>query len=131
MGSDLVLDLKGTITLANGDSPLTVDVRGFGRANTGTDGWEYDNWAPRKIDFVANRGLSWSERLRIGTRTNRNHSTTILWRAIGSGYFSRCPFTASMHFIGRPVSIKFNRWSDRSCVPSRMTAAPPASRHPS
>jgi hypothetical protein len=47
--------------------------------------------APRKIDFVANRGLSWSERLRIGTRTNRNHSTTILWRAIGSGYFSRCP----------------------------------------
>src|SRR5271170_3222445 len=49
------------------------------------------NRAPRKIDFVANRGLSWSERLRIGTRTNRNHSTTILWRAIGSGYFSRCP----------------------------------------
>jgi hypothetical protein len=42
MGSDLVLDLKGTITPANGDSPLTVHIRGFGRANTGTDGWEYD-----------------------------------------------------------------------------------------
>jgi hypothetical protein len=39
--------------------------------------------------------------------------------------------TASMHFIGRPMSIRFNRWSDRSCVPSRMTAALPASRHPS
>ena len=42
MGSDLVLDLKGAITPANGDSPLTVDIRGFGRANTGADGWEYD-----------------------------------------------------------------------------------------
>jgi len=27
MGSDLVLDLKGTITPANGDSPLTVEGR--------------------------------------------------------------------------------------------------------
>lgn len=82
MGSDLVLDLKGTITPANGDSPLTVDIRGLaGRIPAPTAG-----------------------------------NTTI---------------TASMHFIGRPVSIRFNRWSDRSYVPSRMTAAPPASRHPS
>ena len=41
MGSDLVLDLKGTITPANGDNP-DRRYQGFGRANTGTDGWEYD-----------------------------------------------------------------------------------------
>jgi tripartite-type tricarboxylate transporter receptor subunit TctC len=55
--------------------------------------------APRKINFVANRGQSWSERLRIGTRTKRNHSTAILRRAIGSSYFSRCPL-----LIQRPIS---------------------------
>jgi hypothetical protein len=42
MGSDLVLDLQGTITPASDNAPLTVDIRGFGRAGTGTDGWEYD-----------------------------------------------------------------------------------------
>jgi hypothetical protein len=37
-------------------------------------------WAPRKIDFVANRGLSWSERLRIGTRTNRKFDDNLVAR---------------------------------------------------
>jgi hypothetical protein len=36
MRSDLLLDLMGT-TPANGDSPLTVDIRGFGQANIDTD----------------------------------------------------------------------------------------------
>ncbi len=42
MGSDLVLDLQGTVSPAAGDAPLTVDIRGFGRQGTGTEGWEYD-----------------------------------------------------------------------------------------
>jgi hypothetical protein len=47
--------------------------------------------APRKIDFSANRGPFWGERLRIGTGTKPNHSGAILWRVIGGAYFSRCP----------------------------------------
>jgi hypothetical protein len=35
-------------------------------------------WAPRKIDYSANRGPFWSERLRIGTGTKPNHLTAIL-----------------------------------------------------
>jgi hypothetical protein len=42
MGSDLVLDLQGTIAPATDKSPLTVEIRGFGRAGTSTEGWEYD-----------------------------------------------------------------------------------------
>ena len=42
MGNDLVLDLQGTITPATGDCPLTVEIRGFGRPGSRTDGWEYD-----------------------------------------------------------------------------------------
>jgi hypothetical protein len=47
--------------------------------------------APRKIDFSANRGPFWSERLRIGAGTKPNHSGAIWWRVIGGAYFSRCP----------------------------------------
>jgi hypothetical protein len=42
MGGGLVLDLQGTIQAASGQNPLTVEIRGFGRAGTPTDGWEYD-----------------------------------------------------------------------------------------
>ncbi|MDP1585691.1 MAG: hypothetical protein Q8M18_19905 [Bradyrhizobium sp.] len=42
MGSGLVLDLEGTITPATDKCPLTVEIRGFGRAGTDTDSWEYD-----------------------------------------------------------------------------------------
>ncbi len=42
MGSDLVLDLQGTITPAAGTCPVSVEIRGFGRKGTDTDGWEYD-----------------------------------------------------------------------------------------
>jgi hypothetical protein len=42
MGGDLVLDLQGTIQPATGQSPLTAMIRGFGRAGSKTDGWEYD-----------------------------------------------------------------------------------------
>jgi hypothetical protein len=76
MGSDLVLDLKGTITPANGDNP-DRRYQGFGRANTGTDGWEYD--------YHGFDAFHWPARV-----------------------------------------ARFNRWSDRSCVPSRMTTAPSA-----
>jgi hypothetical protein len=58
MGDELVLDLKGTIQPATGQAPLTADIRGFGRPNTGTDGWEYDYYAflayhwPNGVDQV-------------------------------------------------------------------------------
>lgn len=42
MSGGLVLDLEGTIQQAGKDSPLTVQINGYGRAGTGTDGWEYD-----------------------------------------------------------------------------------------
>jgi hypothetical protein len=42
MGSDLVLDLQGTVTPAAGNVPLTVDIKGIGRTGSGTEGWEYD-----------------------------------------------------------------------------------------
>src|SRR3954451_288054 len=42
MGDDLVLDLQGTIEPASGPSPLTAMIKGFGRAGSKTDGWEYD-----------------------------------------------------------------------------------------
>jgi hypothetical protein len=42
MGDDLVLDLEGTIQPASGNGPLAVEIKGFGRSGTGTDGWEYD-----------------------------------------------------------------------------------------
>ena len=42
MGNELVLDLQGTITPATGDCPLTVEIRGYGRPGSKTDGWEYD-----------------------------------------------------------------------------------------
>lgn len=45
MGNDLVLDLKGTVRPATGQAPLTVEIRGFGRPGTGTEGWEYDYYA--------------------------------------------------------------------------------------
>ena len=38
MGSDLVLDLQGTITLATGDGPLTAEIKGVGRPGSKTDG---------------------------------------------------------------------------------------------
>jgi hypothetical protein len=58
MGGGLVLDLQGTIQPATGQGPLTANVRGFGRAGTGTDGWEYDYYAflgyqwPNGVDQV-------------------------------------------------------------------------------
>jgi hypothetical protein len=42
MGGGLVLDLEGTIQQAGKDSPLTLQINGYGRPGTGTDGWEYD-----------------------------------------------------------------------------------------
>jgi hypothetical protein len=44
MGPRLILDLKGAITPATLDAPLTVEIRGFGRSgsDSDTDGWEYD-----------------------------------------------------------------------------------------
>jgi len=42
MGGGLVLDLEGAIQQAGKDSPLTVQINGYGRAGTGTEGWEYD-----------------------------------------------------------------------------------------
>ena len=42
MGNKLVLDLKGTVTAAAGNAPLTVHIIGNGRPKTKTDGWEYD-----------------------------------------------------------------------------------------
>jgi hypothetical protein len=38
---------------------------------------DFELRAPRKLDFNANRGLFWSERLRIGTGTKPNHSKAI------------------------------------------------------
>jgi hypothetical protein len=58
MGSNLVLDLEGTIQPATGQCPLTTMIRGFGRPGTGTDGWEYDYYAflayqwPNGVDQV-------------------------------------------------------------------------------
>jgi hypothetical protein len=58
MGGGLVLDLQGTIQPATGQSPLTANIRGFGRPGTGTDGWEYDYFAflayqwPNGVDQV-------------------------------------------------------------------------------
>jgi len=42
MGSDLVLDLEGTISSGKDNAPLTVHIIGNGRPYTKTDGWEYD-----------------------------------------------------------------------------------------
>jgi hypothetical protein len=42
MGGDLVLDLQGTIRPADNGYPVTVEINGYGRAGTGTAGWEYD-----------------------------------------------------------------------------------------
>lgn len=42
MGGGYVLDLKGTVVPASHGSPLTVEISGYGRANTPTAGWEYD-----------------------------------------------------------------------------------------
>jgi hypothetical protein len=42
MGSGLVLDLQGKIWPATDSAPLAFEIRGFGRAGTDTDGWEYD-----------------------------------------------------------------------------------------
>src|SRR6266568_3180782 len=42
IGSELVLDLEGTIQPESDQGPLTATIRGFGRPGTGTDGWEYD-----------------------------------------------------------------------------------------
>jgi hypothetical protein len=42
MGGGLVLDLKGTFRPAAHGSPLTIELVGTGRANTGTYGWQYD-----------------------------------------------------------------------------------------
>jgi hypothetical protein len=58
MGSGLVLDLQGTIMPATGNGPLALEIRGIGRPNTDTDGWEYDYHAfeafhwPNGIDQV-------------------------------------------------------------------------------
>jgi hypothetical protein len=55
MGSDLVLDLKGTITPANGDSPLTVDIRdSAGRIPAPTAG-NTTSWFANKV-VCAKRG---------------------------------------------------------------------------
>ena len=59
MGSELVLDLQGTIAPATDKCPLTVEIRGFGRKGSRTDGWEYDYHAspafhwPDGVDQVA------------------------------------------------------------------------------
>ena len=42
MSPTLVLDLKGTIEPASAQAPLTAAIRGYGRAGTATNGWEYD-----------------------------------------------------------------------------------------
>jgi len=42
MGNELVLDLRGMITPAAGNCPLTVEIMGYGRPYTKTNGWEYD-----------------------------------------------------------------------------------------
>lgn len=58
MGSNLVLDLQGTIQPATGECPLTAMIKGYGRAGTDTDGWEYDYYAflayqwPNGVDQV-------------------------------------------------------------------------------
>lgn len=42
MGGGYVLDLKGVVRPATKDSPLIVEIVGTGRANTPTEGWQYD-----------------------------------------------------------------------------------------
>ena len=48
-------------------------------------------WAPRKIDFSANRDPFWSERLRIGTGTKPNHSGGNLVACDRRGLFFEVP----------------------------------------
>jgi hypothetical protein len=69
----------------------TGSGRDFKYRSYGGEAWRKFSRAPRKIDFSANRGPFWSERLRIGTGTKPNHSGAIWWRVIGGAYFSRCP----------------------------------------
>ena len=42
MSPTLILDLEGTIVPETANAPLTVEIRGFGRAGSDTNGWEYD-----------------------------------------------------------------------------------------
>lgn len=53
MSPTLTLDLEGTVTAASGATPLTVEIRGFGRAGTDTDGWEYDYHASLAFHWPA------------------------------------------------------------------------------
>jgi len=58
MGDDLVLDLKGAVRPADKECPLTVEIKGCGRAGTPTEGWEYDYYGflayqwPNGVDQV-------------------------------------------------------------------------------
>jgi hypothetical protein len=45
MGGGYVLDLQGTIRPATREAPLTVQINGYGRPGSATDGWEYDYYA--------------------------------------------------------------------------------------
>lgn len=58
MGPRLVLDLQGTITPAAADSPLTVEIRGFGRPGSDSDtkDWEYDYHASLAFHWPAGVG---------------------------------------------------------------------------
>ncbi len=42
MGGGLVLDLDGSVRPPDKGSPLSVAIKGYGRAGTKTEGWEYD-----------------------------------------------------------------------------------------
>jgi hypothetical protein len=42
MGGGLVLDLDGSVRPPDKSSPLCVAIKGYGRAGTKTEGWEYD-----------------------------------------------------------------------------------------
>jgi hypothetical protein len=42
MGGGLVLDLEGRIVYPEPKGPLSFEIIGTGRANTPTDGWQYD-----------------------------------------------------------------------------------------
>jgi hypothetical protein len=53
MSPTLVLDLEGTIVPAASNAPLTVEIRGFGRPDTDTKGWEYDYQASLAFHWPA------------------------------------------------------------------------------
>ena len=42
MGGGLVLDPEGSVRQGDKTCPLTVEINGYGRLGTATDGWQYD-----------------------------------------------------------------------------------------